>query len=815
MGKLKSKHLFLLLTIAIPALVTLFIYRDFLTGSNLYLYAVVDGYSQYLPTYMNYVHIFSNFDGFTWWNYSSGLGTFQNYDVLLYPFNLFPMLFGVVFGELGLHVGFAWMQVLKIVLAGLFMYLFLRKIKIADAAAFIGAISYALCGLIVLRGFWGFPADECFIAILLLFCTECYFQDNKWWLIPPCVFLIGVCLGFYFLFLYAVLLCIYTTARFVYSGTSWREFPLFMLKNIGIYLLGVLAWGVILIGFTWSLFGTERFSATEGYVDDNSPFKLVSPSILLSALMSLFDPNFAGVFRDYSGTLNYLERPLFYCGLLSLFLIPQAFILGKKRAKGIFAFFFCLALLYMIVPFCTDIFNAFIHNEELGTRSYRLSSLWIQILLVVVAAYGLHCAIESRRFSVKGLIVAGVILCFAFLFICFEAPQFKVKIDHSVACWIAVFLAAWIALLPFCVLDREKRKAFCLSVLLVSFLLVFELAHSANTTVNGAERDARSAVEEMQKDSLGYYGSVNEALDFLEEYDKGLYRISGIRPTAGVTRFCSPLYFGINDTSYYSNIDGATYRYLSELCPDSFTTGLGSKYSEGVGGDVVLSTLVGYKYHFAKHSDEELDLWGYELIKTIGDIDIYENQYALSFGTLHNQVISEGQLQDYEAGVQCLLLYEYVALKDPMLSEDMKLEKTDVEEQAEAYEQGKDSEEYKKLYFDKANQLRGHQLNVVSWDRNIIQGKVHEDTPSILVFSAPLLKGWHAKIDGADAELQQVDYGLIGLHVESGDHDIELYYQPDNLIYGVVVSLGAICAYVLLIVKPKKRKHKKALKLEI
>ena len=148
---------------------------------------------------------------------------------------------------------------------------------------------------------------------------------------------------------------------------------------------------VLLVDSFRSMMGTARYVATTGYKESLHLVEIVDLDVLLSAIMSVFDVNTNGVFHLYTGVLNYLERPIFYCGIGTLFFIPQAIILARKKEKTLIGTGIIAVALYMMFPFITDIFNLFIKNEELGARSYRLSSIWIIIVMVMIGGYGLHC----------------------------------------------------------------------------------------------------------------------------------------------------------------------------------------------------------------------------------------------------------------------------------------------------------------------------------------------------------------------------------------------------------------------------------------
>lgn len=59
--------------------------------------------------------------------------------------------------------------------------------------------------------------------------------------------------------------------------------------------------------------------------------------------------------------------------------------------------------------------------------------------------------------------------------------------------------------------------------------------------------------------------------------------------------------------------------------------------------------------------------------------------------------------------------------------------------------------------------------------------------------------GWHATIDGQEAEILRADYILRALRVPAGQHKIEFYFAPESYSKGYAVSVVASVLVVLLI----------------
>ena len=776
------KNVFLPFTIISVFAVSVYLYRDFLFGDALYLYTTSDGYSQFLPKYMELIRTLRS-GTISFWSFTIGFGHVNNYNFLLYPLNVFPVVAGLIGGEIALAHGFAWMQVLKMVLAALFMYLFLKKIGVCDVAAFAAAFVYGLNGIMITRGFWIYFSDECYLAVLILYVAELYYRDNKWYLLPPVIFLVAVCLHIYYVILYALLLVIYGTVRYVYDKKPAKDYFRFLLLCGGLYLLGGFISSYSLVGFSWNLFDSARFYSTSDSIGFSIEGLMASWAVIASAIFSVFDPNVTGEFYLYSGVLNYLERPLFYCGIGCLYFIVQALTAADNRVRRLILFGIGFAAVYMIFTPVTDLFNGFIRNEELGLRAYRLSSLWILIVMVVVAAYGMDSLLKKKNVSSGIQVCFSLLLIAGFLFMRYVADHFGIEIYEPSYIKCLTIIILWGV--AFCVMGCAKKRQFVVyaMIFLVSFLC-FEVACSGYRTINRGEEYALSTYQLMEDDVFGFYGDVNEAIDTIQTTDTGLYRISGVRPKYS---FCAPQYIGFFDSSYYLSISSSNYKFLNELYPQSFTTGVGIKCSIGVGENLELSALTGYRYRLVDNTEEYLIPQGYKYIFTAGKVDVLENEHALSFGLTYDRYIPESVFNGYSDDEQRKMLLYAVVLEDGF-TPTIPIRKTD--DMPELLKNNV-SEFYSEFVQERSREM----LSVTSWGGDEITGTISVSSPKILSFSISDIYGWKIYVDGVETEAFSTNLGFFGIELDEGVHEITLKYTLPSQIIGAILSVVSMLGY--------------------
>src|SRR6185312_12931069 len=112
--------------------------------------------------------------------------------------------------------------------------------------------------------------------------------------------------------------------------------------------------------------------------------------------------------------INYLEAPLYYCGLAALLLAPQAFAAMDARRRKLYGALAALVLLPTVFPYFRYLLWAFSGNY------YRSYSMFVVAILVFFAAL-------ERGGRVRGLTLAAtlaVLLALLFLFpAAFKAPR--------------------------------------------------------------------------------------------------------------------------------------------------------------------------------------------------------------------------------------------------------------------------------------------------------------------------------------------------------------------------------------------------------
>jgi hypothetical protein len=104
-------------------------------------------------------------------------------------------------------------------------------------------------------------------------------------------------------------------------------------------------------------------------------------------------------------------------------------------------------------------------------------------------------------------------------------------------------------------------------------------------------------------------------------------------------------------------------------------------------------------------------------------------------------------------------------------------------------------------------------VEVVSYTPERVVLRADSDTPGLLVLTDAYYPGWEATVNGAAAEIRQVNGLFRGVFLPAGQHEVEFRFRPDSFRRGAVVSLvglGLLFVVAILITIGTRRPPLKA-----
>jgi hypothetical protein len=100
----------------------------------------------------------------------------------------------------------------------------------------------------------------------------------------------------------------------------------------------------------------------------------------------------------------------------------------------------------------------------------------------------------------------------------------------------------------------------------------------------------------------------------------------------------------------------------------------------------------------------------------------------------------------------------------------------------------------------------GH-VDVTTYEPNSLKLQTRASGESLLVLSENDYPGWRAYIDGAATPIIRVNYGLRGVAVPVGEHQINFVYRPWSVIGGLIISILTAVVLVLFCAFEVSRDH--------
>src|SRR6266513_1218765 len=172
------------------SVISFLVFYDFIFLNKLYLFKDIgsDSINANYPHEFKVAYYMQHVSFIPKWSFYQGMG--QN----IFPFSIFdPFNFFLVIGGANhLAYGIVFMEIAKIFCAGIFFYLFLKKIHISGYAAVIGGVLYSFSAFIILGSCWNIFSTEAVYLALLLYAFEKLYQDNKIILFPLAICLIAI-----------------------------------------------------------------------------------------------------------------------------------------------------------------------------------------------------------------------------------------------------------------------------------------------------------------------------------------------------------------------------------------------------------------------------------------------------------------------------------------------------------------------------------------------------------------------------------------------------------------------------------------------
>lgn len=823
-----KKHSFICFILILICII-LQVFKDYILGTKLYIFTdiAMDSIKQTYPQFINIVYRIQNEIWGSWYNFYQGLGNADS--SLKLNFSDWMCLLGDNYLEYFMGIN----QCIIVLLSGLFAYLFSKIYGNSNRCSMIVGLCYAFSAPIIIRGAWkSYPSLSLHLMIWLTAYELSLKKKNNIFLPIATVVYFYIC-GIYDKVLWVSLFAAYILFREKVDGES--NLKNIVKKELFLIFCVMLACMDSFIMELIKVLSSSRFNNGTMKFMENGWF--ASDKLRMTAFLRTISCNIIGIDDDYCGSLNYLEAPAFYCGILIFMVIPLALYNMSKKKQIWYLALVIAAIIYICINPFRYIMNGFAGD------TYKLSSNWI-IIIMLLLFMNLGRKIETEKELKKGSqwFFNFTSLCIIITLIAARTLGYVSRIqDYAV---VVVLVCAYSLIINICMIYKERRHTL---INLLCLLTIVEVVLVPWNSIND-----RGVVTRKQLENAYYNDGTAQAAQYIKSLDNSFYRIH----KDYMESWCDSLaqgYYG--DASYVGgteigqgvlNIYDALYLEKSN-----------NHFLLGTGTNIYADSLLSIKYLLTKK--DTVVRYGFEYLAQCGDIKIYKNKHALPVAYAYDQTIQESDffaLPYYDRNKN--ILESCIVSDNEFMIEEINMDNCDIAEKDITIDENKryrvyadkgnivilnilcnkniagsiflsdrngntvseyvsllaGKNKYIEVYMDdfsefwfnneiqddiivesvyKANaddyyartvenisKLQANALNIEEQDYNYFKGNINCDSNMILATSIPVDDKWHIKIDGNESEVITVNTGFIGTKISKGVHDVEIYYDSNS-----------------------------------
>lgn len=645
-------------------------------------------------------------------------------------------ILNVIFFVLPFKATWAVQIILPVILTSIFMFLFLKSLKLKDFASAYGALVLPFSGFFVAWMVWGTITTTAMWLPLILFCLNKYFETKK-----PIYFLI-LTISLVQTFLsghtqtsFYILFC--STFYLIYLNIQKKELKLSTHILLAFFLSVLISAIQILPAIEFSNLSNRGLD--QAYFPGRKDW-----FIPLQNLIQLIAPNFFGnpTTYNYWGVWNYGEF-VSYMGIAPIFLA----ILALFRKNNNTLFFLILGAISLLFGTLNPI-SEFIYKYNLPVISTFQPSRIIYLLafsLAVLSAIGMQIFLEKQKIKEHLLLASLIITALASLFVIskyFKMIPTSNNLDPSVIAsrnlLIPIMLSTFLLFTIIANHILKKKKIIILMVFAFTILDLFIFSYKF-----------------IPFNKLGTIFPSTLTTDFLQSQKKPFRVMSTDRRIFNPN---SQTPYKIESVSGYDPLYIKTYAQLynaMDLKNPDFTTNL-NRFITPQNYNSNFANLMNVKYIL---TFDDIDDPNFEKVLEEGKTKIYENLNVLN-RVFFAQSVSKS-----------------INSKDELSS----LSKTD-DFKAKSYSQ--------QFGFNGGD--GGGTVEYLLYEDQKFILKTNTSSESPLIISNVNYPGWRAYIDGIKTPIYEANFALQSVIVPRGIHIIEFKYHPDSFYFGLIVSLVGI-----------------------
>lgn len=629
--------------------------------------------------------------------------------------------------------------ILQPLLAGLFMYLFLRTLERSEWAGLLGSVAFMFCGFLTVWMAYGTLGWAVLWLPLVLAATRMHFNKRSW--VGPLIISAGLAWSFLsghfqvsvyvLLALIAFIACEMYRTKHIQAGID---------LGAGVLAGLMLAAPQILPSFDVYSRSVRSELFTQG------------GGIAWQYLVTMFAPDFYGNPVTRNDWYGFYAEWASYIGVVPLILALYAI---SRRTKGI-GFFLGLAIVSLLIATPTSV-NALVSWLKIPAVSTSYAARIIILAsfsLSVIAAYGvdgLRDDWEKKTIKSRYLffLFVGLLLFVLWGIIIFVKPfeTDKLLIARRNLLFPTGLAFGFIALGIAGFIKRIRKILFVIMMLFVLLTAVDMI---------------RYAVKWMPFDPREYMYPGNDVLSFLQKKagNDRIFGNLGGEVTNGFGLFGIEGYDAVYQRRYGEFIRSASSGTV--MTPERSIVQFAKRatFSEQV------LQLLGVRYMVHRLSDGRFSwtypYWDYPYYKSIvrtNHYEIFENYKALPRAFLASSYVVRA---DDQSIINTLFSDGFNLRETLVLEADPKV----------------------------MVQIGEGSVEFLTYSPNEIVLETTSDVPKLLFLSDVYDSGWKTTVDNTASMMYRADYDFRAVFVPAGKHTVRMVYWPESFAYGIWISLA-------------------------
>lgn len=683
----------------------------------------------------------------------SGNPLLANYQSsVLSPFNILFFAFSFVD---------AWtiLVLIQPLLAGIFMYLYAKSLKVSQTGTIISSVSFMFCGFITSWMGYATLGYAILFLPLALFSIEKYYSTKKniFLLLLSLTFPLSFFSGHFQISLYFLLAIL---AYFIHKFIKYRN-----TKDIAHILLYTF--------FGLLLTMPQVLPSIELYLGSFRSSFFQTGGIPIQYIPTLIAPDFFGNPVTRNTWFGHYAEWNAYIGVLPIML--AVYSLSRIKNPQVF-FLFTTGVFVLVLATDNPLSNLLLnlHLPILSTSSINRAIVLYSFTFAVLAGFGYDYLLSDIKKSGKrvvillGLFSLFFITLWSTIFLQVFIPSDKISISkQNLLLPTIIFLASCFVILIGNLFRKNKYNKILFASVAVGILSMISF--------------------DMLRFTIKWQPFDPKNLVFAEfPTTKAFSKIAGFNRVFGNFGGEASVYYKLPSVEGYDALYNKRYgEFLGfiengKVIDSAWSVVSLPKHAENTKKAI---NLLNIKYVVHKLADNGVPwtfpFWTYpqgqfSLIYKDASYEFYQNNKVLP----HAYLVGKYRIINEQSRIlEAIFSEEFDESRKIVLEEDPKI-----------------------------NNSEGDigDVEIISYQPNKIEIAVDSKSNSLLFLADNFDKGWKASVDGKNVSIFRADYTFRAVPVDKGKHAVKFVYEPWSFKLGVYLAIGGLIGILLMILISKR-----------